>query len=193
MSQRCRSRGTAAIFIPIVSVKRSPGNAPKVKNHWPAEIESLPMKKSFSKTTKSLMKILPMTPLTRKRRMISMKSPTVWKATTLTTFTDVSDEILEQIPVSAASGATGGIYRPHISNLSELPPCRISEFSQPFTAATHNGTARNGQVGTLISGMTTTLINREALKHLPLPEETDTFKPISHFRTGRTNPAIAVF
>jgi hypothetical protein len=93
--------------------------------------------------------------------------------------TDVDDEILKQIPVSVVSGATGGIYRP---NLSESPPMpQVPEFSHPYTAATHNGTTHNGQVGTLISGMTTTIINREALKHLPLPEETETFKPISHF------------
>ena len=33
----------------------------------------------------------------------------------------------------------------------------------------------------MISGMTTTLINRSALKHLPMPEATDTNQPISHY------------
>jgi hypothetical protein len=77
--------------------------------------------------------------------------------------TVVSDEVLEQIPVSATNGESGGI--------------RIPEVVSPVSTA---ATAGNGQVGTLIAGNSTTLINRDALKHLPLPEETDTFKPIPH-------------
>lgn len=38
------------------------------------------------------------------------------------------------------------------------------------------------QIGTLIAGGATTLVNWEALKSLPVPEETDTFKPIPHFQ-----------
>ena len=83
--------------------------------------------------------------------------------------TDVDDEIFEQIPMSAANGNNGGLIIPDI----------VSPVSA--VAAIGNGQAGNGKVGTLIAGNSTTLINREALKHLPLPEETDTFKPISHF------------
>lgn len=75
----------------------------------------------------------------------------------------VSDEILEQIPVSVTGGTNGGI--------------RVPEIAAPVGVAASAG---NGQVGTLIAGNSTTLINRDALKHLPLPEETDTFKPIPH-------------
>jgi uncharacterized small protein (DUF1192 family) len=82
---------------------------------------------------------------------------------------EVSDEILEQIPVSAIGGDNGG------SRVPEAVP-QMPEFSHPYSVATGNG-----KVGTLISGMTTTLINREALRHLPIPEGTDTFKPIPHF------------
>lgn len=89
--------------------------------------------------------------------------------------TEVSDEILEQIPVSATNGENGGANKPETLPSSSLSS-PIPEYSRPAGAATHNG-----QVGTLISGMTTTLINREALKALPIPEATDTFKPISHF------------
>ncbi len=76
---------------------------------------------------------------------------------------EVSDEVLNQIPVSATNGKSGGV--------------RITEVVSPVGAV---ATAGNGQVGTLIAGNSTTLINRDALKHLPLPEETDTFKPIPH-------------
>ena len=82
---------------------------------------------------------------------------------------DISDEILDQIPMSVTSGKSGGAHIPE-----RLPP--VPEFSHPVTVATDNG-----KVGTLISGMKTTLINREALRYLPLPEQTDTFKPIPHF------------
>jgi len=78
---------------------------------------------------------------------------------------EVSDEILEQIPISATNGNSGGI--------------RIPDIVSPVSAVATVGIG-NGEVGTLIAGNSTTLINRDALKHLPLPEETDTFKPIPH-------------
>jgi hypothetical protein len=77
--------------------------------------------------------------------------------------TIVSDDVLEQIPISTANGDSGGK--------------RLPETVLPVSAV---ATAGNGKVGTLIAGNSTTLINREALKHLPLPEKTDTFKPIPH-------------
>jgi hypothetical protein len=76
---------------------------------------------------------------------------------------EVSDEILEQIPISATNAKNGGAPIPNIA--------------APVSVV---ATAGNGQVGTLIAGNSTTLINRDALKHLPLPEETGTFKPIPH-------------
>lgn len=84
---------------------------------------------------------------------------------------EVSDEILEQIPISATNGENGGANKPevHINNIVTSGANRIAVER-----------AGNGQVGTLIAGNSTTLINRDALKHLPLPEETDTFKPIPH-------------
>lgn len=71
---------------------------------------------------------------------------------------DVSDEVLNQIPIQGGNGRVPDIITSH-----------------PYTVATDDG-----KVGTLISGMTTTLINREALKHLPVPDRTATFQPISH-------------
>jgi len=84
---------------------------------------------------------------------------------------EISEDILDQIPISATNGENGGANKPevHINDIA-------SSVSNQF-AATRSG---NGQIGTLIAGNSTTLINREALKHLPLPEETDTFKPIAH-------------
>jgi hypothetical protein len=77
---------------------------------------------------------------------------------------EVSDEILNQIPVSVTNGDNGGV--------------RISEIvSATVAVATVEG---NGSVGKLISGATTMLINREALKYLPVPPSTDTFQPIPH-------------
>jgi hypothetical protein len=81
--------------------------------------------------------------------------------------TEVSDEILEQIPISAANGESGGT--------------NIPEFVLPAHSVATIGNGKVGQVGTLIAGDSTTLINRDALKHLPLPESTDTFKPIPHY------------
>jgi hypothetical protein len=72
---------------------------------------------------------------------------------------EVSDEVLNEIPVIAGNGSV-----------------RLPEVSQPSLVATSSR-----PVGTLISGITTTLINRDALKFLPVPETTDTFKPIPHF------------
>ncbi len=81
---------------------------------------------------------------------------------------EVSDEVLNQIPVTAPNGRR----EVHVSDV-------IASVTNQFVAERSNGTV--GSVGTLISGMTTTLINREALRHLPVPETTDTFKPIPHF------------
>jgi hypothetical protein len=83
---------------------------------------------------------------------------------------EVSDEILNQIPVSATNGENGGVHNPIV-----LPPGAMMAAPR---AIIHPPI--NGSVGTLIAGNSTTIINREALKHLPLPEETDTFKPIPH-------------
>jgi hypothetical protein len=77
---------------------------------------------------------------------------------------EVSDEILNQIPVSASNGGSGGA---HI-------PATIS----PVAAAASG----SGSVGKLISGASTTLINRDALKYLPVPPATDTFQPIPHHK-----------
>lgn len=57
---------------------------------------------------------------------------------------------------------------PEVSDevLNQIPPYQI--------------VSGNGNVGTLIAGNTTTLINRSALKHLPLPEATATHQPIAH-------------
>ena len=81
---------------------------------------------------------------------------------------EVSDEILNQIPVTAPNGRR----EVHINDV-------VANVSNQF--ATERQAASGGSVGTLISGITTTLINREALKFLPVPETTDTFKPIPHF------------
>lgn len=82
---------------------------------------------------------------------------------------EVSDEILEQIPISATNGESGG-------SLEGFPPGSMIAAPRAIIHPPINGNA----VGTLIAGNSTMLINRDALKHLPLPEETDTFKPIPH-------------
>lgn len=84
---------------------------------------------------------------------------------------EVADEVLEQIPVSAL-GENGGSNEP-----LRMPPGSMIAAPRAIIHPPANG----GQVGTLVSGATTTLINREALKFLPIPEATDTFKPIPHF------------
>lgn len=79
----------------------------------------------------------------------------------------VSDDILSQIPAQQPE------FRPLPVNLPEgamiVAPRAIIHPPQS-----------NG-VGTLISGRETTLINRSALKHLPVPEATTTFQPIPHY------------
>ncbi len=82
---------------------------------------------------------------------------------------EVSDEILEQIPVSVTNGESS-------KSLEGFPPGSMIAAPRAVIHPPINGNT----VGTLIAGNSTTLINREALKHLPLPEETDTFKPIPH-------------
>lgn len=82
---------------------------------------------------------------------------------------EVSDEILEQIPISATNGESGG-------SLEGFPAGSMIAAPRAIIHPPINGNA----VGTLIAGNSTTLINRDALKHLPLPESTDTFKPIPH-------------
>ena len=74
---------------------------------------------------------------------------------------DISDEILNQIPISMANGNSGGV--------------RMPEVVQPVQAIIGTG---NGQ---LIAHCGANRINRGELLGLPLPEETDTFKPISHY------------
>ena len=83
--------------------------------------------------------------------------------------TEVSDEILEQIPISATNGESGGSLEGYPAGSMIVAP----------RAVIHPPVNGSG-VGTLIAGNSTTLINRDALKHLPLPEETNTFKPIPH-------------
>lgn len=82
---------------------------------------------------------------------------------------EVADEILEQIPPLTENG---GVHIPEV-----FPPGSVIAAPRTIIHPPANG----GNVGTLISGATTTLINREALRHLPIPEATDTFKPIPHF------------
>lgn len=82
---------------------------------------------------------------------------------------EVSDEILEQIPISPGIGENGG-------SLEGFP---IGAMIAAPRAIIHPPV--NGNAGTLIAGNSTTLINRDALRALPLPEETDTFKPIPHY------------
>ncbi|CAN5584058.1 hypothetical protein BH10ACI1_BH10ACI1_15920 [soil metagenome] len=86
---------------------------------------------------------------------------------------EVADEILEQIPASVLGG-NGGMAS---SEPIQMPVGSMIVAPRAIIHPPVNG----GNVGTLISGMTTTLINREALRHLPVPEATDTFKPIPHF------------
>jgi hypothetical protein len=95
---------------------------------------------------------------------------------------DVSDEILNQIPVSAGNG---GHRRSSVIVPEIMEPARrevhindvVAATTREFIAERSNG---QGSVGTLISGNTTTLINRSALKHLPMPEATATHQPIGH-------------
>ncbi len=53
----------------------------------------------------------------------------------------------------------------------------VATAANQFVAERANG---KESVGTLISGKTTTLINRDALRYLPLPPATDTFQPVPH-------------
>lgn len=74
---------------------------------------------------------------------------------------EVSDEILNQIPISATTGENGGVH--------------IPEVIQPVQARAGAGN------GTLIAHCGASRMNRGELLGLPLPEETGTFKPVSHY------------
>jgi hypothetical protein len=94
-------------------------------------------------------------------------------------YPDVSDDVLEQIPPSSGNGRviTPEIIEPirrevHINDV-------VTTVSNRFVAERENG---SGSVGTLISGRETTLINRSALRHLPVPPSTATFQPVPHHR-----------
>jgi hypothetical protein len=81
-------------------------------------------------------------------------------------YPDISDEILNQIPAQMPD------FRPEV-HINDVVATATNQF---VAQRQGNGVA----VGTLISGNTTTLINRDALKHLPIPEATATHQPISH-------------
>jgi hypothetical protein len=89
---------------------------------------------------------------------------------------DVSDDVLTQIPISAGNGSVPEVIAEnnrrevHINDV-------VQTVSNQFAADCSN---RNNNVGTLISGRKTTLINRSALRHLPVLEATATFQPIPH-------------
>ena len=91
-------------------------------------------------------------------------------------FPDVSDDVLAQIPISKSNGrVVPEVVEPlrrevHINDV-------VATAAREFVAQRSNG---KGSVGTLIAGNTTTLINRSALKHLPMPEATATHQPIAH-------------
>ncbi len=93
-------------------------------------------------------------------------------------YPDVSDDVLAQIPISNGNGsarvpeviAENNRREVHINDV-------VQTVSNQFAAERENG---KGSVGTLISGRETTLINRSALRHLPVPEATATFQPIPH-------------
>ncbi len=97
-------------------------------------------------------------------------------------YPDVSDAVLAQIPPSISNG--------HITIPEIVEPIRrevhindvVAAAAREFIAERSNGQGSNGKgsVGTLISGNTTTLINRSALRHLPMPEATATHQPIGH-------------
>lgn len=74
---------------------------------------------------------------------------------------DISDEILNQIPISATNGESGGV--------------KIPELIQPVQALAGAST------GQLIAHCGASRMNRGELLGLPMPEETGTFKPISHY------------
>jgi hypothetical protein len=74
---------------------------------------------------------------------------------------DVSDEILNQIPVAANNGGQRNVV--------------IPEVVAPVAVVNPAGN------GTLIAHCGAGIVSRGGLLGLPLPEETDTFKPISHY------------
>jgi hypothetical protein len=83
---------------------------------------------------------------------------------------EVSDEILNQIPAQMPE------YRPEV-HINDV----VATATNQFVAGRQGNGVAVRSVGTLISGNTTTLINRSALKHLPMPEATPTHQPISHY------------
>lgn len=90
---------------------------------------------------------------------------------------EVSDEVLNQIPVSVTNGENGG---------AQIPKT-VREPVESFTrdVKIEDGAAVVSQArptnGTLIAHCGANRINRGDLLGLPLPEETDTFKPVSHY------------
>lgn len=99
---------------------------------------------------------------------------------------DVSDDVLNQIPMSTGNGGQRNVIIPEV-----VEPLRrevhitdvVSNVSRQFAdGRDDNGNGVANKVGTLISGRETTLINRSALRHLPVPEATATFQPIPHYQ-----------
>lgn len=94
---------------------------------------------------------------------------------------DASDDILEQIPMSAANGR---VIIPEVVEplrrevqINDVVRTVSNQFVSERNRENGNG---NTNVGTLISGRETTLINRSALRHLPVPPSTATFQPVPH-------------
>ena len=99
---------------------------------------------------------------------------------------DVSDEVLNQIPAATNGNGRRAIVIPEVVETNPSQPNRrevhindvVRTVSNRFVAERGNGHER---AGTLISGRETTLINRSALRHLPVPPSTETFQPIPHY------------
>lgn len=83
---------------------------------------------------------------------------------------DVSDEILNQIPISQVTGAGGGN---RITNV-EIPEGGIIVAPRAIIHPPQG----NGQ---LMAHCGASRMTRGELLGLPLPEETETFKPVSHY------------
>ena len=90
---------------------------------------------------------------------------------------DVSDEILNQIPISQVSGASGGNQ---IINAG-IPPNGVIVAPRAIINASSNSENNKGN-GNLVNGAKgSRFVSFPELKNLPLPETTSTFKPVPFY------------
>lgn len=89
---------------------------------------------------------------------------------------DVSDDVLNQIPIMTGNGQKRHVIIPEV-----IEPPRREVHINEVVANVSNQFAAERSNGTLIAHSGAGRVSRGDLLGLSMPEETDTFKPISHY------------